>query len=132
MAHGLLSFSSLPSARDLALGKDFFFNLKIYFVECPVPGTRQRRLCRVPTDKHTTKSVFRVFENPLPSAPRLTLGKDYFTECHPLGTRQCIFLFFYFANQTFCGTFLHYVDLYVPFCDNYKMFSITIRFSLFI
>jgi hypothetical protein len=34
----------LTSARDLALGKDFF-NLKIHFVECSVSGTRQRRLC---------------------------------------------------------------------------------------
>jgi hypothetical protein len=53
---GLLSFTSLPSASDLALDKDFF-NLKIYFVECPVSGTRQRRLYRVLTDKHSTNSV---------------------------------------------------------------------------
>ena len=28
--------------------------------------------------------------------------------------------FFYFANQTFCGMFLHYVDLHVSFWDNYN------------
>jgi hypothetical protein len=37
-----------------------------------------------------------------------------------LGTRQSIFFIFYFANQTFCGMFLHYVDLHVPFWDNYN------------
>jgi hypothetical protein len=63
------------------------------------------------------KFCFRVFENSLPSVTRLTLGKDYFAECHPLGTRQSIF---YFANQTFCGMFLNYVDLHVAFWDNYK------------
>jgi hypothetical protein len=47
-------FTSLPSARDLALGKDFF-NLKIFFAECPRPDTRQRCLCRVPSDKHSAK-----------------------------------------------------------------------------
>jgi hypothetical protein len=50
----------------------------------------------------------------------MTLGKAYFAECHPLDTRQSIFLFFYFGNQTFYGMFLHYVDLHVPFWDNYK------------
>jgi hypothetical protein len=42
--------------------------------------------------------------------------------------------FFSFFNQTFCGKFLHYVDLYVPFCDFdiiIKVFPITIRFSSF-
>jgi hypothetical protein len=86
----------------------------------------------VPSDKHSAKVCFRVFENSLPSVSRLTLGKAYFAECHPLGTRQSIFLFFYFGNQTFCGMFLHYVDLHVPFWDNYKVFSITIGFSSFI
>jgi hypothetical protein len=50
-----LSLMSLPSARDLALGK-YFFNLKIYFVECPGSGIRQRPLCQVSTDKHSTKT----------------------------------------------------------------------------
>jgi hypothetical protein len=47
-------FLSLPRARDLALCKDFFLNFKIFFVECPIAGTRQRltrqsSLCRVST-----------------------------------------------------------------------------------
>jgi hypothetical protein len=74
----VLCTSALPSARDLALGKDFF-NLKIRFAECQIGGTRQRRLCRVSF----------------------------------LDTRQSTF--FYFPNQNFCGVFLHYIDLHVPF-----------------
>jgi hypothetical protein len=56
-----LSRSALPSARDLSLGKDFF-NLKIYFVECPESSTWQRFLYRVPADKHSTKSLL-IFKN---------------------------------------------------------------------
>jgi hypothetical protein len=35
-----------------------------------------------------------------------------------VNTRQSIFLFF--LNQTFCGMFIHYIDLHVPFWHNYK------------
>jgi hypothetical protein len=70
------------------------------------------RLCRVPTDRHSTKPS-------LPSADWTALGKVYF-------------IFFIFGNQTFCGVFLHYVDLQVPFWYNYKNVFITIRFSSFI
>jgi hypothetical protein len=38
---------ALPSARDLALGKEFFFIFKISFAECQIGDTRQRSLCRV-------------------------------------------------------------------------------------
>jgi hypothetical protein len=31
-----------------------------------------------------------------------------------------IFVFLHFGHQTFCGMFLHYVDLHVPFWDNYN------------
>jgi hypothetical protein len=58
------------------------------------------RLCRVSKDRHSAKAV-------LPSASCTTLGKVYF-------------IFFIFGNQTFCGVFLHYVDLQVPFWYNYK------------
>jgi hypothetical protein len=57
---------------------------RVFFAECQIVGTRQRRLCRV----------------------------SY------LDTRQSIF--FYFVSQTFCGMFLHYVDLHVSFVDNYN------------
>jgi hypothetical protein len=59
----------------------------------------------------------------------------FFAECQPadtrqrflcrvlfLDTQQTTFLFlFYFPNQTFYGVFLHYVDLHVPFWDNYNI-----------
>jgi hypothetical protein len=60
----LVSKRSLPSARDLALGK-VFFNFKIHFAECPRSGTRQR-----------------LFHYTLPSVNQLTLGKGFFAECH--------------------------------------------------
>jgi hypothetical protein len=59
----------------------------------------------------------------LPSVFYQALGKEDFAECRvlPFDTRQSTpwtldkvyFYFFYFANQTFCGMFLHYVDLHV-------------------
>jgi hypothetical protein len=76
-------------------------------------------LCRVPAIWHSTK-IFFIF-------------KISFAECHPGGTRQSILcrvspadtrqstlVFFCFGHQTFCGFFLHYVDLHVPFGDNYN------------
>jgi hypothetical protein len=101
----------LPSARDLALGKDFFLILKYVlpsarspalgkggFAECPLTGTRQR-----------------FFLCSLPSVNQLTLGKAIFTECHNLTLGKVHLNFLNFGNQTFCGMFLHYVDLHVPF-----------------
>jgi hypothetical protein len=66
--------------------------------------------------------------------PSTADGSRFFAECQISGTRQrwslpsvfCghsakhIFIFFYFGHQTFCGMFLHYVDLHVPFWDNYN------------
>jgi hypothetical protein len=45
----------------------------------------------------------------------MTLGKDLFTECLFLALAKVHFYFFNFGNQTFCGMFLHDVDLHVPF-----------------
>jgi hypothetical protein len=56
----------------------------------------------------------------LPSAKYLALGKDLFTECLLWTLGKAYFYFFNFGNQTFCGMFLHYVDLHVPFWDNYN------------
>jgi hypothetical protein len=105
----------LPSARDLALDKDFFkikkytlpsaFDLALgkgFFAECLSVGTRQR------LDLGFLKKT-------LPRAARQALGKAFFAECPSWGTRQNIFKFFYFVYETFCGMFLHYVDLHVPF-----------------
>jgi hypothetical protein len=66
----------------------------------PWVGTRQRVLCRVPTCRHSTKDS-------LPSV---------FSR-HSV---KYIFIFFDFVSQTFCGMFLHYVDLHVSFVDNYN------------
>jgi hypothetical protein len=101
-------FTSLPSARDLALGKDFFLILKYAlpsarsgalgkddFVECPLGGTRQ---------------IY--FYNSLPSVNQLALGKGCFAKCHFLTLDK---VHFYFPNQNFCSMFLQYIDLHVPF-----------------
>jgi hypothetical protein len=51
-----------------------------------------------------------------------TIVESLLYQVPSLGTRQSIFLFLcYFANQTFCVMFLHYVDLHVPFWDNYNI-----------
>jgi hypothetical protein len=54
-------------------------------------------------------------EASLPSAKYLALGKALFTECLLWTLSKTCFYFFNFGNQTFCGMFLHYVDLHVPF-----------------
>jgi hypothetical protein len=59
-------------------------------------------------------------EASLSSATRLTLGKDFFTECLFWALGKTYFYFFYFVNQTFYGMFLHYVDLHVSFWNNYN------------
>jgi hypothetical protein len=56
----------------------------------------------------------------LPSVKYLALGKESLCRVSYVDTRQSIFLFFYFGHQTSCGMFLHYVDLHVPFWDNYN------------
>jgi hypothetical protein len=118
----------LPSARDLALGKDFFLILKYVlpsarsralgkdgFAECQLTGTRQRSvLGSLPSAKGMALGK----EDSLPSVNRLTLGKAIFTECRHLTLGKVHFYFLNFGNQTFFGMFLHYVDLHVPFWDN--------------
>jgi hypothetical protein len=86
---------ALPSAGSGTLGKGVF-------AECHLGDTRQRLI-------YTS----------LPSVTQPALGKAYFAECQPANTRQSTFVFF-FCHQTFCGLFLHYVDLHVPFGDNYN------------
>jgi hypothetical protein len=49
-----------------------------------------------------------------------TRQRRFFAECQPVTLGKAYFYLFYFTNQTFCGMFLHYVDLYVPFWDNYN------------
>jgi hypothetical protein len=87
---------ALSSARSATLGKGFF-------AECRLGDTRQRLI-------YTS----------LPSATQGALGKEYFAECHQLTLGKVHLYFFCFDHQTFCGLFLHYVDLHVPFGDNYN------------
>jgi hypothetical protein len=60
--------TALPSDRSRALGKEFFKNFKIHFAECLNPGTRQRRLCRVPDRGHSAKHFLKILKYILPSA----------------------------------------------------------------
>jgi hypothetical protein len=77
-------------------------------------------VCRVPVIWHSAKNFFLILKYALSSARSLALGKVGFAECHPADTRQSTLVFFYFTNQNFCGVFLYYVDLHVPFWDNYN------------
>jgi hypothetical protein len=45
----------------------------------------------------------------------MTLGRACCAECNPWALGEAYILFFYVANLTFYGIFLHYVDLHVPF-----------------
>jgi hypothetical protein len=100
---------SLPSARDLALGKDFLKILKYsllsarslalgkdVFAECPLSKTRQR-----------------FFYYSLPSVPWADTRQRPLCRVSFLDTRQSTF--FLFSQPFFCGVFLHYIDLHVPF-----------------
>jgi hypothetical protein len=87
----------LPSARDLALGKDFFLILKYAlpsaldaalgkgaFAECQ-PGDTRQRFCPYV----------------LPSVTLLTLGKAFFAECHLLTLGKVYFHFLNFVSKLF-------------------------------
>jgi hypothetical protein len=47
-------------------------------------------------------------------------GQNMICWMSTMDTRQSIFLFFSFPNQTYPIMFLHYVDLRIPFWHNYK------------
>jgi hypothetical protein len=85
---------------------------------------------RLPSVKYSAKAA--LGKGPSAAVPELTAiclcrepwvgtrQRVLFAECQHVGTRQSIFLFFDFVSQTFCGMFLHYVDLHVSFMDNYN------------
>jgi hypothetical protein len=99
---GLL-FNGFTECQIAGTRQRFLKNIKIHFAECRQTGTRQ-----------TLTYLF------LPSAARLALGKVCFAECLPWTLGKVCFLFFSFPNQTFCGMFLHYVDLHVLSWNNYN------------
>jgi hypothetical protein len=128
--------ASLPRA---ALGKARLSATSL-FTECWTLGTRTHSTkTRLPSVKHSAKVA--LGKGPSAAVPKMTVvslcreprvgtrQRVFFAECHILGTRQrtlCrhsakyIFIFLDFVFQTFCGMFLHYVDLHVSFMDNYN------------
>jgi hypothetical protein len=132
--------ASLPSA---ALGK-VLRSVTRQFTECRTLGTAKHSAkSTLPRGKHSAKTALGkgplaavcswrplVFAegrkqtlgkaDSLSSVKYLALGKECLCRVSYVDTRQSIFLFFYFGHQTFCGMFLHYVDLHVPFWDNYN------------
>jgi hypothetical protein len=131
--------ASLPSAFSCALDKAAFAesrtrqspalgNELIYRVQ----DTRHKKLSaktRLPSDKHSKKAalgkgpsaaVLKLTAVSLCRGLRSALGKDLFTECILWTLGKVYFYFFNFGNQTFCGMFLHYVDLHISFWDNYN------------
>jgi hypothetical protein len=115
-----------------ALGKDCFAERQTLGKD----GSRQRAV------SSRSKADGR---QPLPRTEVGTRQRTFFTECQISGTRQRVSLpsvfcghsakyifIFLFGHQTFCGMFLHYVDLHVPFWTIIIVFSIASRFSLFI
>jgi hypothetical protein len=131
---------ALPRA---ALGKVRLLT-KSFFTECWTLGTGPHSAkTSLPSVKRSAKGA--LGKGPSAAVPKLTTvglcrepmvgarQRVFFAECQIVGTRQSslcrvssldtrqsIFLFFYFASQTFCGMFLHYVDLHVSFVDNYN------------
>jgi hypothetical protein len=104
-------FCSLPSARDLALDKDFLKILKY-----SLPSARSLTLGKEGFAEYLLGGTWQIcFHNSLPSVNHLALGKPAFAECHLWTLGKVHFYFFYFSYQIFCGMFLHYIDLHVPF-----------------
>jgi hypothetical protein len=56
----------------------------------------------------------------LPSVFSRHSAKDSLPSVFSRHSAKHIFIFFDFVSQTFCGMFLHYVDLHVSFVDNYN------------
>jgi hypothetical protein len=119
---------ALPSA---ALGKARL-SAKRLFTECWTLGTgRHSAKTSLPSVKHSAKgalgkgpstAVLKLMAVSLCREPAAgTRQRGFFAECHTSSTRQSVFLFFDFVSQTFCGMFLHYVDLHVSFVDNYNI-----------
>jgi hypothetical protein len=90
--------------------------------------TRQRHVCRVSNTRRrglSAKSRQWPSQSWRPSvfaeSQWLALGKESSLPSVIFRhSAKYIFIFFYFVSQTFCGMFLHYVDLHVSFVDNYN------------
>jgi hypothetical protein len=117
-------FAESRTRRIPALGNELVYRVqdtrhkrtlgKDMFVECQTlgkGGARQRAV----SGRHKADD-----RQHLPSAKYLVLGKELFTECLLWTLGKTYFYFLDFVFQTFCGMFLHYVDLHVSFVDNYN------------
>jgi hypothetical protein len=116
---------TLPSA---ALGK-VLRSVTSWFAECRTLGTGElsAKPC-LPSVKHSSKvalgkapsaAVIKLTVVSLCRGP--TLGKDASLPSAKYWTLdKAYFYFLDFVHQTFCGMFLHYVDLHVSFVDNYN------------
>jgi hypothetical protein len=108
--------------------------------------TEWQTLDKKTLDKGPSTAVIKLTVVSLCRGPKVdTRQRSFFVESQISGTRQsplteCLlwtldktyFYFFNFGNQTFCGMFLHYVDLHVPFWDNYnKVFKLVDLVRLF-
>jgi hypothetical protein len=100
-SRGYVKFTFFGECPRSGNRQRYFFNLKIHFVEYPGSDTRQRLLCRVPTDKHSTKNKFRVFKIYFVECPMSDTWHNMLCRMPFLDTRQSIFLFFIFLTKLF-------------------------------
>jgi hypothetical protein len=111
-ALGKADFAERRTRQNPTLGKDLIYRVRDtrHSPALGKDGSRQRAvsgrrqltavsLCRVPHIGHSANDA-------LPSAFSRHSAKYIFI--------------FYFVSQTFYGMFLHYVDIYLSFVDNYN------------
>jgi hypothetical protein len=139
----LIGHSAKTALPRAALG-EFLLSVTSWFTECRTLSTGElsaktclpsvKHLAKVALGKGSSATVIKLTAVSLCRGPRVgTRQKGFFAECQifdtrqrtlcrvsSLDTRQSIFLFFRFCLQTFCGMFLHFVDLHVSFVDNYR------------
>jgi hypothetical protein len=116
--------TSLPRA---ALGK-VLHSITMSFTECRTLGTEIHSVkTSLPSGKHSAKVALGKGSSAAVLKPTVVslcrgsaLGKELFTECLLWTLGKAYFYFLNFVHQTFCGMFLHYVDLHVSFVDNYN------------
>jgi hypothetical protein len=121
-----IGHSAKPSLPSAALGK-VLRSVNSLFTECRTLGTSKHSAkTALPSVKHSANMA--LGKGPLapsttdgrqslPSVKYLALGKESLCRVSYVDTWQSIF---FFCHQTFCGMFLHYVDLHVPFWVNYN------------
>jgi hypothetical protein len=118
--------TALPRA---ALG-EFLLSVTSWFTEYKTLGTGElsAKTC-LSSVKHSAKmalgkgpsaAVIKLTAVSLCRGPRVGTRQRILYRVSSLDTQQSLFYFLDFVPQTFCGMFLHYVDLHVSFVDNYN------------